>query len=431
MTLKSTLNILTRGSRKFMLFSSLMATQMAVAANPTAGPVSNRAVSPPAFRCSSNAHSINSQTACMISPVLEMPRNYGVNAEFNREWWYYTGNAITTDNKRLGFMFAVTRAQIPFTKQTVYAATLSVMGEAIPNGHMQTMLVSKKATIENEGELMSLSLNENAENHMRFNHDLSKNSMVIEGKIKNGNKLIAIHLVADILPGKQVLHGMGGYSQKIQSDPQVASYYFSETRMDLASSEKKPENKIVVNQTEFGIKQGNVYHDHEISNFTSGELKSLAGWDWFGVQFFDSSRELVGFQMRDSKKAGAYSAKSLVKVDASGNYFTSNHQGDFSMTPMGEMKLKSGITYPAAFKVETTGPGAETFYLVPIAKEAEMLHLFNQYGWYEGAVDACKDIECHEKLGWGFLEMTGYARTASKPKANVLPNLYDLIKFRE
>ncbi len=356
-------------------------------------------VLPPSVQCKAQGEII-----CSLTPVIQMPEDYGVHPKHEREWWYYIGNALTDKNERVGFMLSVSR------ELQTYMATLTVMGPAISDQYWQTTLLTTLPKIQS-GDPFSMNLRDIFNNEVSFTHDFGKKLLKLNGKIKNGQKSIFLSLTAKISKDG-VLHGLGGFSQKSLVDPRVASLYSSETRMEIISDDLSTPPQIHLNQTVLNLARGGtLYHDHETSNSAPFAKSDFVGWDWIGLQFFDGS-ELVGFQMRKDN-APTYSATSLTEIFPDGTYRTSTQSQDLEMKPIGSMKLQSGITYPASFEVRVKKQGIEqfqTYYIVPLVKEAEMLRLFNIYGWYEGAVDIYSDPQFGKKVGWGFLEMTGYGK---------------------
>jgi len=143
--------------------------------------------------------------------------------------------------------------------------------------------------------------------------------------------------------------------------------------------------------------------------YSSDQLNDeLAGWDWFSLKL-DDRTELMLYQLR-RKTGGAdpFSSGTLVSADG-----TSRHirQDEFVITSQSQWASKrSGITYPAGWKLELPGYGIQ-LTLSPDLPDQELHNLRSiSASYWEGSVTAEGTINSEPIKGKGYVELVGYGK---------------------
>jgi predicted secreted hydrolase len=329
---------------------------------------------------------------------FEFRRDYFDHPDFQTEWWYYTGNLKSSNGHRYGFELTFFRQAV--SRDPAQAATWDV----------KDIYLTHLALSDLNGQ--------------KFYHSGRMNRAgpgvaavsASSGRIWNGNwqiqwdgsdqKLQAIdtqfQLHLTLHPEKPpIIHGENGVSQKSEGAGH-ASYYFSLTRL-LASGQ------LELNGQTLEV-SGLAWMDHEF--FTHQLDSSQVGWDWLSLQLEDNT-ELMLYRIRrkdgslDPFSAGTY-------VDEHGKS-THLRADDFTLQPLAENWTSpvTHATYPIAWKIvipkleiqletHTSLPGQEFAGKTKIA-----------LSYWEGAIYLEGRRGKMPLGGVGYLEMTGYDRTAN------------------
>ena len=186
-----------------------------------------------------------------------------------------------------------------------------------------------------------------------------------------------------------LLQGDAGLSQK-GSEPGNASYYYSITRLATAG-------RLRSGGREFAVR-GLSWLDREWS--TSALEEGLAGWDWFSLQL-DGGADLMLYRLRrDDGSADRHSAGIVVGAGGSARRFAAD---EFSLHPSRHWTAPTGARYPVAWSLRVPAAGLEL--RVEALLDDQWMNTAVSY--WEGAVRVA-DPRSGERLGQGFLEMTGY-----------------------
>jgi len=326
---------------------------------------------------------------------FEFPRDYFDHADFQTEWWYYTGNLRTTNGHRYGFELTFFRQAV--SRDPAQAATWDV----------KDIYLTHLALSDLEGQKFY-----HSERTNRAGPGIAGVSASI-ARIWNGNwkiqwngadqKLQAIdkqfQLLLTLHPEKPpVIHGENGESQKSEGAGH-ASYYFSLTR--LAASGQLELNGQTLEVT------GLAWMDHEF--FTHQLESSQVGWDWLSLQLEDNT-ELMLFRIRrkdsslDPFSAGTY-------VDAQGK-FTHLRANDFILQPLGESWTSpvTHATYPIAWKIVIPKLEIELEAHTSLAAQEFAGKTKIAPSYWEGAIQLSGHRGKSPLEGVGYLEMTGYDR---------------------
>jgi predicted secreted hydrolase len=328
----------------------------------------------------------------------EFPRDHFDHPNYQTEWWYYTGNIISSDGRRFGF-------ELTFFRQGVNRD-------------------AKKTNLWDVRDLYlaHLALSDLDGGHFYHTERTNRGGPGIagvsggDGRIWNGNW--QIHWNGDeqtlgaVDPGFElrftlkakkppVLQGENGVSQKAAGAGH-ASHYISLTRLAANGS-------IALNGKTFQV-TGLAWMDHEF--FTHQLEVEQVGWDWFSVQLADNT-ELMLFRIR--RKDGSvdpFSAATFVDDHGQVAHLRST---EFALQSVGEMWTSpvTKATYPVHWKITVPKLGLDLE--MKTALRSQELSGGDSNGtltpsYWEGAV-TYEGTRADTKIkGAGYLEMTGYDR---------------------
>ena len=190
-----------------------------------------------------------------------------------------------------------------------------------------------------------------------------------------------------------LLHGDAGYSQK-GPDPSSASHYYTLPHLAVSGSIATDGRTVRV--------EGSAWLDHEWSS--AAMAADASGWDWIGINL-DDGGALMAFRMR-SRKGGAL-WMSATHRDAAGRT-RAFAPDEVRWTPSRQWRSpRTGASYPVAWRIEVGGGGDLTIDVEPMMDDQEQdARMTTGTVYWEGAVTARRGTQ---RLGRGYLEMTGYA----------------------
>jgi predicted secreted hydrolase len=326
---------------------------------------------------------------------FEFPRDHFNHAEYQTEWWYYTGNLIAKNGHRFGF-------ELTFFRQGVDRSA-----QQSETWDIHDLYLAHLALSDLDDEKFHHAERTNRSGPGLAGVDVAKK------KIWNGNwkvewqgedmKLAAVDerftLTLLLHPEKPpVIHGEDGVSQKAQGRGQ-ASHYASYTRLRTTGS--------ILEGTARNEVSGTAWMDHEF--FTHQLDAAQVGWDWLSLQLNDST-ELMLFHIRrkdgsiDPFSAGTY-------VDAAG-HTTYLHTSDFTLAPSGEV-WKSPVTsaqYPVSWHVEVPQLGLSLDISTQLKAQELSGKDPSSPNYWEGSISIRGRRGKYDITGVGYLEMTGYDR---------------------
>jgi predicted secreted hydrolase len=307
------------------------------------------------------------------------PQDHGPHPEYAAEWWYFTGNLTSAEGQRFGYQLTFFRFGLdpaPPQRGSAWAASSIYMAHFalsdIDGGRFMAFeRLSRGAAglAGAEGEPLRIRL-----------------------QAADGATAIDLTLAA----GKPaVLQGDRGLSQK-SAAPGNASYYYSLTRMPTTGTVR----------TSAGLAQvsGLSWMDREWSTSALGDQQ--VGWDWFALQLSDGS-ELMYYRLRlRDGSDDPYSAGVLVAPDGSARRL---RREDLVLTETGRWQSPRGATYPSGWRLQIPDAGLDLM-IAPALRDQE-LPLTVTY--WEGAVSVTGARAGAELTGQGYVELTGYADSAS------------------
>jgi predicted secreted hydrolase len=324
---------------------------------------------------------------------VEFPRDHGSHPDYRIEWWYYTGNLLSDDDRRFGYQVTFFRIGVDPTPDNpsrwavrdLFMAHLAVtdigagrllMAERLDRGAVG-WAGARAGTLD------------------VWNGDWRADLDGDTHQVRAIDRVFGVDLRLD--PGKgTTLHGTDGLSRKGDATGN-ASYYYSMTRMPTSGHLMVDGDMVAVT--------GMSWMDHEFG--TTFLEASQVGWDWFSLQLDDGS-DLMVFQLRraggaaDSTSAGTW-------VDAAG-VATRLGADEFTLVPGRRWSSPSShAAYPVEWRLEL--PGRAVHLEIAAAVDAQELDTAASTGvtYWEGAVTVRGQVGDRAVRGRGYLEMTGYA----------------------
>lgn len=323
------------------------------------------------------------------------PEDHGPHPGFRTEWWYFTGNIISDDNKKFGYQFTIFRTSLSSDKNQGISEWSS---NQIYMAHFTVTDIANEKFYYDEkfsrdgNELAGATSNpfkvwledwQIAESENRTAFELP----VINIKAKTEKAEINLKLES-LKP--LILQGDEGLSRK-GSQPGNASYYYSYTNL-------KTDGKIIIEEKEFNV-NGSSWMDREWS--TSALSEDQKGWDWFALQL-DDSTELMYYQMR--KKDGTPDIFSKGVIVEKNGTVRQVKKDEVELVVTGNWKSNSGVNYPSVWELKIPSENID-LKIIPAVKD-QLLNVSIKY--WEGSVKI-EGIKNNSKIsGRGYVELTGY-----------------------
>jgi predicted secreted hydrolase len=331
------------------------------------------------------------------SRILSFPADFGPHPDFQTEWWYYTGNLDDKNGRHFGYELTFFRISLVPPDQA----------PARPSGWGTTQfyMAHFALTDADAGDFYAFQrYQRGAEGLAGAEADpyhvwledwdvLQLASNQYELAASNEGLRINLRLTDEKGP---VLQGDSGYSRK-GSDPNSASYYYSETRLVT-------EGEVQIGEQVFKV-NGLSWKDHEFS--TNALEAGQVGWDWFSIQL-DDGYEVMLYQIRQADGSiDPFSSGTLITPDG-----TTQQLGldDFLIDARGTWHSPhSNAVYPMGWNIQFPQANLE-LVLEPFLEDQE-LNLATVY--WEGAVRISGIHNGVDVSGVGYVEMTGYAAPLS------------------
>jgi predicted secreted hydrolase len=348
---------------------------------------------PPDAGVTATLHQSNStgfDRALAVRP-FQFPADHGPHPNFRDEWWYVTGNLDGPNGRRFGFQITFFRHGIRRGKrpgesqwagQDAWMAHLALTDVANQQYH-SFQRISREA-IGLAGA--------RAEPFKVWLDDWVLEASGGEGDpwhFKAQQEGVELDLM--LKSGKApVLQGDRGLSQK-SMEPGNASYYYSMTRMSARGRVRLKDEVVPVS--------GLAWLDREWS--TSMLAQDQAGWDWFSLQL-DSGEDLMYFRMRRKNgEEDPLSSGAWIPFDGTSRHL---NREDVKLTSLSTWGSPAGYDYPTSWQLSILPTGLK-LVIKPVLADQEFRH---DARYWEGAVDVT-DAETGQRLGKGYVELTGYA----------------------
>ncbi len=323
------------------------------------------------------------------------PQDHGPHPEFKTEWWYFTGNLTSEDNKKLGYQFTIFRTALSKNKNNrssdwnsnqIYMAHFAVTDIS------QDKFYFQERFSRDGNELAGAQINplkiwlENWQ-VVQLGNKYIFDLPVLNIKAKTETSEINFNLES-IKP--LVLQGDTGLSQKGQEIGN-ASYYYSYTRL-------KTSGKIVLEGKKFNV-NGFSWMDREWS--TSALSENQKGWDWFALQLNDNT-EIMYYQMRKTDGTPDNFSKGVVVNQNGTSEIIKKEEVTLNITK--DWESPDGTIYPSGWKLKIPSKNIDLNIYPAIKNQFMDVTII----YWEGSVKIEGTKNGSKINSRGYVELTGY-----------------------
>lgn len=322
----------------------------------------------------------------------QFPRDFGPHPDYQTEWWYYTGNVATEDDRRFGFQFTIFRRGIApgeaadgseWRTDQLYMAHFTVSDVA------DDQFFHEERFSRGSAGLAGATVDPAYRVWLEKWEVRALDADATQTQITADTDAYGINLILDQVK-PVALQGDSGLSQKSDA-PGNASYYYSLSRLAT-------QGQIRIGDRTFSV-TGYTWKDHEFG--TSALGADALGWDWFGLQL-DDDRELMVGQIRlvDGER-DPYFGGLLVNPDGTTEYLDAEsftiESTDTWTSP------HTGAVYPSGWTIRVNPSGSAPFSLMLTPQILDQELHGGGIAYWEGSVRISGDL-----TGYGYAELTGY-----------------------
>ena len=323
------------------------------------------------------------------APALQFPADFGAHPQSRTEWWYVTGN-LQADSRLWGFQVTFFRSStgLQADASSRFAATELVFAHAALTDLAERRLHHDQR-IARSGFGIAQAGAGDTDVGLR-DWGLKRSEGSYRARVVSDSAGFTLDL--QITPTQPLLlQGEAGLSRKGPS-PEHTSRYYSEPQLAVQGALKLDGSPIAVT--------GRAWLDHEWSDtFMPAQA---VGWDWIGMNLDDGSA-LTAFRLRSADGSSVYAGGSFRQR---GEAVRSFAPGEVTFTP-GRIwqSAASKARYPVQWTVATP---AGRFAVAALLDDQELDSRGSTGSIYwEGLSDLLDDSG--QRIGRGYLEMTGYA----------------------
>ncbi len=331
------------------------------------------------------------------------PEDHGPHPDYALEWWYFTGNLDTHDNRHFGYELTFFRVGITsdeFDRTSDWAARQMYTAHfALTDVQDEDFYAFERYSRDALGLAGAMSSPTTP-----FRVWLEDWSVAATGDDTLPMRLYAANTGVEIdltlRDGKGVaLNGEDGFSRK-GFLPGEASYYYSLTRLPT-------DGTITLNGQTFAV-SGLSWLDRE---WSSAQLSSEhEGWDWFSMQLSDG-RDIMYGVLRPHDANGRPLHLGTV-VEADGNY-TNIDGKHIRLDVLDWWESPRGGTYPSRWRFRMSDDGDDSdkqgdvldIEITPYISDQELDTIVR---YWEGAVRIEGTAAGEPIIGSGYVELTGY-----------------------
>ncbi|MEX1167696.1 MAG: carotenoid 1,2-hydratase [Hydrogenophaga sp.] len=340
--------------------------------------------------------------------ALIFPRDHGTHNSARTEWWYLTGHTTDANGKAYGFQVTFFRSRVDATqamqsrlaaKQLLFAhaAITDVNGQKL--WHDQRIArwngepPDSAAAMESPGAEFALENDTHVALRGWAMRRLPDGSYQV--RVRATDFQIEVNATPTQAP---LLQGQQGFSRK---GPETAQSSFYVSKPQLAVS-----GRLGVPNRSIPVAQGRAWLDHEWSE--SLLHPEAVGWDWIGINL-DNGASLTAFRLRRADGSALWSGGSWRSAalgnDSAGAEIFAYNTVRFEPLRWWTSPLTQA-RYPVEWRVVT--PSGE--FAVKALIDAQELDSRQSTGtvYWEGLSDLL-DAQ-GQRVGRGYLEMTGYAQ---------------------
>jgi len=323
-----------------------------------------------------------------VSAAMNFPRDFGAHPQQAIEWWYVTG-LLGEPGQAPRFGYQLTFFRVPGPAPVDHASPLAA--KQLLLGHVALSDLGARQQRHTQRLLRTLpgavSVNTDDCDVRLRDWTLRREGSGYRAAFSGPGFALDLTLTT---PEPPLLQGEGGISRK-GSDPQQFSHYYS-----------RPQLATQAQLTLDGRTQrlaGRAWLDHEWSDNYVGDT---AGWDWLGVNLLDG-RALTLFQLRRKDGRRDWAGGSLRAPGQADRNFA---PAEVEMTPERHWTSPAtGTRWPVEWRLKS--PAGEMRLVAAFDAQEVDARRSSGLVYWEGAsrlLDAAG-----REIGWGYLELTGYA----------------------
>lgn len=321
--------------------------------------------------------------------ALNFPHDFGAHPQQGIEWWYLTGLLGDRDGAPPRYGYQLTFFRLPGPAAADHPSPLAA--KQLLLGHVALSDLGAKKQRHGQRLLRALP----GAVHARVGDcDLKLRDWTLK---RDGDGYRAAFNgpgfaldLALATPDAPLLQGDAGLSRK-GPDPDQFSRYYSRPQLTTQAA-------LTLDGRRHSL-AGRAWLDHEWSDNLLGEA---VGWDWLGINLHDS-RALTLFQLRRADGQRDWAGGSLRMAGKADRRFNPD---EVEMTPTRHWASPAtGTRWPVEWRLKS--PAGEMRLVAAFdAQEIDARSSSNLVYW-EGAARLL-DAGGRE-IGWGYLELTGYA----------------------
>jgi predicted secreted hydrolase len=339
---------------------------------------------------------------------LRFPRDNGSHNETSTEWWYLTGHALDSQGQTLGFQVTFFRSRVDAAQSLrsrlaarqllfAHAAITDIQGQRL--WHDQRIARWNGEAPAREGHRIGpgTAFADNADTAIRLK-DWSMQRLE-DGRYRVRVQAAELAIDIDARPEQtHLLQGQQGFSRK-GPEPSQSSFYVSHPQLSVSGS-------LRIQAREIPLQSGRAWLDHEWSEALLHP--EAVGWDWIGMNLFDGS-SLTAFRLRRADGSAVWAGGSwrtaAQSIDAMGAQIFDPQNVVFEPQRWWTSPATQA-RYPVEWRVKTPA-GVFTVKALLDDQELDSRQSTGTVYW-EGLSDLLS--ESGQRVGRGYLEMTGYAQ---------------------
>lgn len=338
---------------------------------------------------------------------LVFPRDHGTHNDTRTEWWYLTGHAQDARGRTFGFQITFFRTRVDGTQALTsrlaarqllfaHAAITDLQGQKLWHDQRIARWNGEAPAARLDGAVFASA--EDTDVALRGWRLLREADGGYRTRIQ-GNE-IGIELRATPTQAL-LLQGQQGYSRK-GPQPEQASFYVSHPQLEVSGV-------LRIGSEGFNIREGRAWLDHEWSEAILHP--EAVGWDWIGMNLFNGD-SLTAFQLRRADGSSLWAGGSYRRAADQAQVIAQGPNARFqpdavSFEPLRHWTSPSTRTrYPVAWRLRTPA-GVFTVQALLDAQELDSRQSTGTVYW-EGLSDLLD--EAGQRVGRGYLEMTGYGQ---------------------
>jgi predicted secreted hydrolase len=350
--------------------------------------------------CGLPARAAEDTPAVRRGRVLQFPRDHGAHPPARTEWWYATGWAGTPEQPTHGFQVTFFRSSTGLAQRNesrfaarhllfAHAAVTALNSAQARPQHLHDQRIARWSGdptaqpdfARTAGGGVQINRWSFVDAGAHWQAQIPAADFELQLQLKRMQPLL--------------LQGEAGFSRK-GPDAGQASHYYSEPQLAVSGSIRLKNDAANAGV----VSAGSAWLDHEWSD--EYLHPQAVGWDWIGINLFDGSA-LTAFALRRADGSALWAGGSLRRAGQASRSFSADEvhfvPGRIWTSPA------SGARYPVQWQLEVPG-GPYTVRALMDAQELDSSRSTGTVYW-EGLSEVLNAQG--QRVGLGYLEMTGYA----------------------